>query len=100
MVLVVTLTVRKAETAAFHEFERQAARIMARHGGVIERVVVIDSRDDEDTFKEVHIVTFPNADSFEAYRADDALRPIAHLRAQAVVSTVIWVGRAGLNYTQ
>ncbi len=60
--------------------------------------MVIDSPDDADTFKEVHIVTFPDAQAFAAYRADDALKPMAHVRARAVMSTEVLVGEEGEGY--
>ena len=41
MLLVVILTVRRARLDDFRRFESQAAQIMARHGGRIERWTVV-----------------------------------------------------------
>jgi hypothetical protein len=46
LVLVVTLTVRPESLEDFRTFERSAARIMADHGGRIERTVVPDQGPD------------------------------------------------------
>lgn len=98
MTLVVILTVLAAKAEAFRAFEREAARVMARHGGAIERVVVIPGAPDAGTFQEVHIVTFPDRAAYEAYRADPALAPSRHLREASVVDALVLEGEEGPAY--
>lgn len=45
-----------------------------------------------EALREVHIVTFPSAEAFAAYRDDPALAPLAPLRAASVLSTEVWAG--------
>ncbi|HEU4533427.1 MAG TPA: DUF1330 domain-containing protein [Polyangiaceae bacterium] len=98
MTLVVILTVRRAALEAFRSFERQAAAVMARHGGAIERSVVLTPPEGAETLREVHIVTFPSAEAFAAYREDPALAPLAPLRTASVVNTEVWAGEDGPTY--
>ncbi len=98
LTLVVILTVRKDALAPFREFEHLAARVMNKHGGSIERAVVIPSTDSEDVFKEVHIVSFPHEKAFQEYQKDEALHKAAALREQAVVKTEVWRGEEGPDY--
>ncbi|MCB9564073.1 MAG: DUF1330 domain-containing protein [Kofleriaceae bacterium] len=100
MTVVAILTVRAAEAAGFRAYEREAARVMARHGGRIERTVVAPGGGDDATFREVHVVTFPDAAAFAAYRADPdpALAALAPRRAAAVIATELLVGADGPDY--
>ena len=93
LILVVTLTVRREAAAEFEDFERQAAGIMGRYGGKIEREIRLAGDERADTFRDVHIVSFPDAASFEAYRQDAGLAALSTLRERAVVSTEILIGR-------
>ena len=99
MTLVVTLTVKRDRLEDFRAFERHAAAVMAAHGGRIERTVVAPAEGRADLLIEVHVVTFPDAAAFAAYRADPRLSAIAHLRDGAVVSTHILPGEDGPDYT-
>lgn len=94
MTLVVILTVRREAAEAFAAHEREAARVMARHGGAIERTVVVPG-DDPAVFREVHVVTFPDDAALTAYRADPAMAAVAHLRAASVIATEVLVGHDG-----
>jgi hypothetical protein len=98
MILVVTLTVRPEALEAFRSFEQQAARIMSRHGGAIERAVVIPPAQPGAPLREVHIVTFPSPDAFAAYRADPALAALAPLREASVLHTEILTGEEGPHH--
>ena len=98
MILVVTLTVRKAAFDQFREFEQQAARVMAKHGGAIERTVFVAAKPGEDFFQEVHLVTFPNQAALTAYQQDAEIKTFVYLREAAVIKTEILVGEAGPNY--
>jgi hypothetical protein len=88
-VLVVILTVRRQAVAEFELFEKRAAAVMSRHGGRIERVVRSGEGDQENTFREVHVVSFPDDVSFDAYRRDLELAALRSLREQSIVSTEI-----------
>ena len=99
MTLVVILTVRSEAVDKFRIFEQQAARVMAKHGGAIERTVVIAPARPGEVLKEIHIVTFPNAQALGAYREDSDLKQVAHLRDEAVVQTEMFVGEDGPDYT-
>ena len=98
LTLVAILTVRRDHIAAFHRFEHAAAAIMARHGGAIERSVAVDEPSAEH-YREVHVVTFPDAASFAAYRADPALAALASLREQAIVATELLLGEDSPSYS-
>ena len=98
MLLVVILTVRPGALDSFRDFERQAARIMAHHGGAIERAVVIPPVQPGAPSKEVHLVSFPSPEAFAAYRADPTLQALASLREAAVLNTEIWAGEEGPRF--
>lgn len=89
--LMVLLHVDPDHREDYERFEAEASRIMARHGGRIERrLATAASDDDEDVPDEVHLVTFPSPESFHAYRHDAALEPLGELRARAIRRTVVW----------
>ena len=85
MIVVAILTI--GDRAAFDRFEAHAEAAMARHGAAIERRIAIDA-----PAREVHVVSFPDARAWEAYRADPELRELASLRAQGILATEILVG--------
>jgi uncharacterized protein (DUF1330 family) len=90
--LVAILTVRKDAVEKFREYETRAAGIMTDYGGRIERTVVVAPDASPEVVKEVHLVTFPSAEAFAAYREDERLVQAAELRNEAVVHTEILVG--------
>jgi hypothetical protein len=99
MTLVAILTVRSEARDAFVRFERAAAAIMRRHGGAIERTVTVSAPPaPAGTFREVHLVSFPDGASFTAYREDPALVALAGLRDQALAATEILLGELGPDY--
>jgi hypothetical protein len=95
--LVAILTVRRAALEQFRAFERQAAAVMQAHRGRIERTVVAPD-DSPELVREVHVVVFPDAGAFEAYRADARLATLAPLRESAVVRTELLIGEDGPDY--
>jgi uncharacterized protein (DUF1330 family) len=97
MTIVAILTVRRAALDRFRAYEKAAARIMTRHGGGIERTIVVDDGAG-DTLREVHVVGFPSVAAWNAYRADPALAALAADRAAAVVATELLIGEAGPDY--
>jgi uncharacterized protein (DUF1330 family) len=98
MILVAILTVRKQAKEEFRAFETHAAAVMKTHGGRIERTVVVVPDGSPDVFKEIHVVTFPNAQAFAEYRLDQRLVEIAHLRENSVVNMEIFTGEDGPTY--
>lgn len=98
IVIVASLTVRVAALAEFREFERHAARVMARHGGAIERTVFAELEGEPELAREIHVVTFPNEGAFARYRADPDLHARAAQRDRAVVKTELVVGVDGPDY--
>jgi hypothetical protein len=98
IVIVATLTVRVAALMQFREFERHAARVMARYGGAIERTVFAHVDAAPELAREVHVVTFPSAAAFARYRSDAELAELSALRERSVVSTEIVVGVDGPDY--
>jgi uncharacterized protein (DUF1330 family) len=99
LVLVVTLEVRRRAAAEFHRYETEAAAIMRTYGGRIERVIELDSEPDAENFREIHVVTFPDAESLDSYRLDPRLTVLAPLRKGAIAHTQIARGRDGSLYS-
>jgi len=98
LVIVATLTVRVGALAEFREFERHAARVMARYGGAIERTVFAMVEGEPDLAREIHVVTFPNEAAFASYRSDPELTALTPTRDRAVVKTEVVVGVDGPDY--
>jgi uncharacterized protein (DUF1330 family) len=91
LTIVALLHLHTGKSREFDEFEAQAARIMARHGGRIERRIRL-RHSDAAAPDELHVVTFPDEASFESYRDDPETRAAAALRATLVRETVVWLG--------
>ena len=98
LVLIVTLEVRNEAAAEFELFERQAAAIMSRHGGHIDRVIRLDEGAPCDSFREVHIVSFRDQAALDAYRCAPELTALKSLRDGAIVTTEIARGRDLATY--
>jgi|GEM_PF-626895 len=91
-VVVAALWVVPGRHEDFARFETSALSIMARHGGSLSRRLAIGDRTGADAPSELHLVTFPNREAYEAYRSDPELAALAELRSRAIVRTVIWEG--------
>jgi uncharacterized protein (DUF1330 family) len=91
LTLVVLLTIDPDRREDFLRFEASAAAIMKRYGGEIERRVSF-SAPEPPRPDELHVVTFPDRDSFDRYRHDPDLEPLAALRTAAIRETVVWDG--------
>ena len=96
--LVAIMTVRREAIEKFRAFERHAAAAMRKHGGRIERTVLAPVEDAPELVKEIHVVTFPSASAFAAYRGDEELRKHAPLRDASVVRTELLAGEDGPDY--
>ena len=91
LTLVVSLFVHPGRQAEFEEFETKASAIMRRHGGTMRRIALAPGADPAQPH-EIHIVTFPDQQSYESYRADAELTSLANLRSRAIRQTIVWRG--------
>ncbi len=101
-VRVVQLWIHPGQEEAFEAFEREAAGIMARHGGRIDqavRLVPLEGAGPEDaTPYELHIVSFPDKAAFEAYFNDPATRVLREKRSKIISRTELMAGREAGPY--
>jgi len=100
IVLVASLFIHPGREAEFRQFETEAARVMKKYGGRIVQVVRprTSSSTTEPLPHEIHVVTFPSREQFEAYRADEDLASFATLRQAAISRTEVIVGEEGEPY--
>jgi len=99
IVLVVSLFIHPGREAEFRRFETEAARIMRRHGGRIDRVIrPTGAAAGGSSPHEIHLVSFASAAAFDAYRADPELRALATLRESAISRTEVTTGVEGEPY--
>jgi hypothetical protein len=93
IVLVVELFIHPGRVDEFRRFETEAARIMRRHGGRIDRVIrPTGPARPTGLPHEIHLVRFASAAGLEAYRVDPDLRALAPLRESAIARTEITMG--------
>lgn len=97
MLLMITLTVSRAELESFRTFEHEAARVMGKHGGALERAIVLRTKPSE-PHREVHLVSFPSEDAYAAYRASPELAAFMPLREVSVLKTEISPAEPGPSY--
>jgi uncharacterized protein (DUF1330 family) len=99
MVLLVELFVHPDREAELRRFETEAARIMRRHGGRIDRVIQPTSAaQGAELPHEIHLLSFASAAGLESYRADPELLALAPLRESAIARTAVTVGTDGPPY--
>ena len=95
--IVVLLEVDDA--SALVDYERIAIRIMKAYGGqLISAYKPIQDDGSDSEIDEVHIIQFPDLDSFEAYRADSKLAELSWLRLKAIAMTKIYVSEVAIEY--
>jgi hypothetical protein len=94
--LVVSIWLKGNDVAGFEEFERQAATLMAAHGGRVDNVVRCGGTNGAPF--EVHVVSFPGAADMQAYRDDPRLAKLLPLRERVIARTDIWVGERRTPY--
>jgi hypothetical protein len=97
LLVVAILTIAPGAVDQFREFERRAARILSRHGGVMERVVAVEPSI-ADGQREVHLLSFPSKEAFAGYRSDAELASLSELRSACVARTEILIGSEGPQY--
>ena len=90
--LVVALFIYPERRAEFESFETQASEILSGFGGKIERRIGCSNKDGASAPDEVHLVTFPDEDSYDRYRESSEIKALASLRAVAIRKTVVWRG--------
>jgi hypothetical protein len=99
IIIVTQLFIHAGREDEFRQFETEAARIMRKHGGGIERVVRPTVAVQKEPLPyEVHLVSFPSMEHFEAYRADSDLARLTDLRQSAIARTEILIGEEGEPY--
>jgi uncharacterized protein (DUF1330 family) len=90
--IVASLFIHPGHEAEFEQFETAAESIMQRYGGRIERRIGFAAGADTGQPHEVHLVTFPDQQAFDRYRADADLQALADLRTRAIRQTTAWIG--------
>jgi len=99
LMLVVSLFIHPGREVEFRQFETEAARVMKKYGGQIAHVIrPTGSGQSGSSPHEIHIVSFPSLESFEAYRGDPDLARLAPLRQAAIARTEVIVGAEGEPY--
>ncbi|PCI78023.1 MAG: hypothetical protein COB20_06985 [SAR86 cluster bacterium] len=96
--IVALLTIRDAD--AFDRFERQAIAIMEAYDGRLDsafRPGVADSKAAPHV-DEIHVLKFPDLDSFNRYRNDDKLLSLATLREKAISQSTVYVSTIEVDY--
>lgn len=91
-VRVVSLWIHPGQEAAFEAFERDAARIMERHGGRIDSAVRVAPGREADAPFEVYIVSFPNRAMAESCAADRETAGLMDRRAEIFARTFVIEG--------
>src|SRR5262245_59900536 len=101
IILVASLFIHPGREVEFRQFEQEAARIMGKYGGRIERVIRPTASPSSDSLPyEIHIVSFPSIERFDAYREDTELAQLATLRQTAIARTELIIGEEGEPYDQ
>tara|TARA_R110002073_G_scaffold193643_4_gene352582 strand:- start:484 stop:801 length:318 start_codon:yes stop_codon:yes gene_type:complete len=97
--IVVLLTIRDA--AAFEQFERQAVAIMVEHGGKLDSAFrpSLPGNSQAAAVDEIHVLKFPNQESFERYKADEQVAALASLREKAIAHTIVYVSAEEIDYS-
>jgi uncharacterized protein (DUF1330 family) len=96
LTFIVSIWLKDNDVAGFESFERQAAAIMAAHGGRVESVVRCGGEGGAPF--EVHVVSFPDAATAGAYRADPRLAKLLPLRERVIARTEVWTGQQRSAY--
>lgn len=91
VVRTVSLWIHPGQERAFEAFEREAASIMAIHGGRIERAIRPRTGAGESPH-EVHVVVFTSESAFDSYREDPKSRQLAQRRSSTIARTHIVTG--------
>jgi hypothetical protein len=72
---------------------------MRKYGGNIDQVIrPTNSSSGQPLADEIHLVSFPGGEQFEAYRGDAELAGLSSLRESAIARTEIVIGEEGQPY--
>lgn len=97
-VRVVSLWIHPGQEAAFEAFEREAVRIMRRHGGRIDSAVRVTPAGAGDPPFEVHVVSFPDRAAADSYASDPDTVELRRHRAEIIARTEVLEGREAGRY--
>jgi uncharacterized protein (DUF1330 family) len=93
LILIVSLWLKSKDVSDFEAYERQAVRLLKKHGGRIERAVRVKKQsDNRDEPFEIHLVSFPNEKKFADYLADSEVRRSTGLRDKIIRRTEVISG--------
>ncbi len=95
--IIVSLWIHPGQEAAFEAFEREAARLMARHGGRIDRALRVAAGEGDPPY-EVHFVSFPDEAAYQAYGSDPDTQALREGRTRIIARTVVLRGREAGPY--
>jgi len=99
VILVTSLFIHPGQEVEFRQFETEAARVMKKYEGRIEQVIRPSASVPLGSSPyEIHIVSFPSMEQFEAYRGDVELAKLAPLRQSTIARTEIVIGEEGEPY--
>jgi len=85
---IVSLWIHPGQEAAFEACERESARIMARHGGRIDRAIGTSGQGVDAPF-EVHIVSFPSRAAADSHAGDPDTTALRQRRAGLIARTLL-----------
>lgn len=97
VIRIVSLWIHPGQEAAFEAFEREAAALMAVHGGRIERAIRVLGGEGEAP-NEVHVVVFPSESAFDSYREDPKTTQLIQRRSSIIAKTTIVTGESAGPY--
>jgi antibiotic biosynthesis monooxygenase (ABM) superfamily enzyme len=101
-VRIVSLWIHPGQEAAFEAFEREAARIMAKHRGRIDsavRLALAEGAGAKDkTPYELHIVSFPDRAAADSFASDPETLALREKRGQIIARTEQMAGREAGPY--
>lgn len=84
MLILVQIDISKADLALFDAYEAQALGLLRQHSGqLVERVRSTDGT------SEVHLLDFPHADAFNAFRADPMRTALQELWSRCGASSKV-----------
>lgn len=93
--MTVLIYLKEGQEAVFHEYERQAAKVMARHNGRFEQLIKPDTvNGDLPLPNEIHILSFATSDGFASYRQDPDSAALAPMRIASVEKAIFLQGTA------
>lgn len=94
---IVSLWIHPGQGAAFEVFEREAARIMARHSGRIDRAIRITEQGADAPF-EVRLVSFPDRAAADSCAGDPETVELRKNRPEIIARTEVLCGQEAGPY--